>query len=131
VPRIQAILAISLLLVVGCASGLGRPVTSVEPTPDADGVQRVSVDLHSFYFHPNRIVVKSGRPVELTVHNRAVLVPHELEIDSPGLRLELKKWGFGSARARFTAPQPGEYRFACHVDGHAKKGMAGTLVVVP
>jgi uncharacterized cupredoxin-like copper-binding protein len=131
VQRIQAAGMIALLTIGGCASGLGRPTTSVEATPDADGVQRVSVSMHSFYFEPNRIVVKTGQPVELTVRNRAVLVPHELEIDDPALHVELKKWGFGSARARFTAPKPGEYHFMCHVDGHMRKGMTGTLVVVP
>jgi uncharacterized cupredoxin-like copper-binding protein len=129
--RIQAVALVSALLLGGCASGLGRPVTSVEATPGADGVQHVTVNMHSFYFEPNRIVVRAGQPVELRVRNRAVVVPHELEIEDPALHVELKKWGFGSARARFTAPQPGEYRFMCHVDGHAKKGMAGTLVVVP
>ena len=129
-PRVQAAGLVFLLAALcGCASGLGRPVTRVEAVPDADGVQRVTVDMHSFYFEPNRIVVRAGRPVELRVRNRALVVPHELSIDE--LNVEVEKWGPGSARARFTAPKPGEYTFMCHVDGHMKKGMTGTLVVVP
>ena len=37
----------------------------------------------------------------------------------------------GQKRVRFTATEPGEYEFYCHVDSHAKKGMKGTFVVVP
>ena len=49
--RIQAFAMIALPLICGCASGLARPVTSVEAVPDPDGVQRVSVSMHSFYFN--------------------------------------------------------------------------------
>ena len=119
------------VLSCGCASGIGRPVHSVEAVPDAAGVQRVDVDMHSFYFEPNRIVVHSGRPVDLTIRNRSVVVPHNFSINDPALKIDADKWGFGANHVRFTAPAPGEYRFSCHVDEHGKKGMVGTLVVVP
>jgi len=35
----------------------------------------------------------------------------------------------GTKHARFTPTKAGEYEFFCHVDGHAKKGMKGTIVV--
>ncbi len=120
-----------LLAATGCASGLNRPVVTAEPVPDARGVQRVDVDLHSFYFEPNRIVVRSGRPVELVLHNRSILVPHNLTVVDSTLSLDGSVWGFGTRRLRFTPEQPGEYPFFCHVDGHSRKGMRGTLVVLP
>ena len=130
--RTPVAVAIVALLLGGCASGLGRPVSSIEATADARGVQRVDVNMHSFYFEPNRIVVHTGRPVELTLHNRAIVVPHNFSIHDPALHVDVDKWGFGTAHARFTAPAPGEYKFFCHVDSHGKKkGMVGTLVVVP
>jgi plastocyanin len=120
------------LLSCGCASGLKRPLSSVDARTDANGVQLVDVDLHSYYFEPNRIVVKSGRPVDLTLRNRSFIVPHNFSIHDPALTVDVNKWGPGAAHARFTAPAPGEYRFFCDVDAHGKKkGMAGTLVVVP
>ena len=128
--RAPATIVLSLFL-AGCASGLNRPVVSVDAQPDAQGVQQVDVDLHSFYFKPNRIVVHAGRPVDLTIRNRSIFVPHNFSIHGEGLMVEVDKWGLGSAHARFTAPQPGEYKFFCHVDEHGKKGMTGTIVVVP
>jgi plastocyanin len=121
----------ALLLLVGCTSGLRRPVTSLDAVTDAQGVQRVNVGMHSFYFQPNRIVVHTGRPVELIVRNHALIVPHNFTVADSALSVSVDKWGPGSARVRFTPTVPGEYRFFCHVDGHAKKGMTGTLVVIP
>ena len=126
-PVVTVLLAV---LLIGCASGLHPPVVSVQATPDAQGVQRVDVELHSFYFKPNRIVVHSGRPVELTIRNRSIIVPHSFTIADSALAVDVSKWGVGAHRVRFTAPGPGEYRFFCHVDSHGKKGMTGTLVVV-
>ncbi len=129
--RLSLLLAVPVLLLAGCASGLKRPVDSVDAVTDARGVQRVEVDLHSFYFKPNRIVVHAGRPVELTVRNRSLLVPHNLTVADSALSFSVDKWGPGSAHVRFTPQAPGEYEFFCHEDHHAKKGMKGTLVVVP
>jgi plastocyanin len=122
---------IALVLLAGCTSGLKRPLTSAEAVTDAHGVQRIEVGMHSFYFQPSRIVVHSGRPVELIVRNRALVVPHNFTIADSALSVSVDKWGPGQSRVRFTPTVPGEYRFFCHVDGHAKKGMTGTLVVLP
>lgn len=119
-----------LLLLAGCTSGLKRPVVTAEIQPDAGGVQRVVVNLHSFYFEPNRIVVHAGHPVELVLKNRAKLVPHNFTIASPALTLNKGAW-LRTGHLRFTPASPDTYTFFCHVDGHAKKGMTGTLVVLP
>ena len=119
------------LLLLGCASGLNRPVASAAAVTGADGVQRIDVDLHSFYFEPNRIVVHAGRPVELALHNRSMVVPHNFTIVDSLLSVSVDKWGPGTGHVRFTPATTGEYEFFCHVHGHAKKGMTGTLVVEP
>ena len=125
------LLAALLVLSAGCASGLHRPVSSVEAVTDREGVQRVDVDLHSFYFEPNRIVVHAGLPVELVLRNRALVVPHNFTVRDSSLAVSVDKWGPGSARVRFTPRTPGEYGFYCDEHGHAAKGMTGTLVVLP
>ncbi|HET6350488.1 MAG TPA: cupredoxin domain-containing protein [Candidatus Krumholzibacteria bacterium] len=117
-------------LLIACTSGLDRPVDSVDAKVDADGVQRVKVDMHSYYFEPNRIVVKAGTPVDLELHNCSHIVPHNLTISGPDLNASDSKWGWGTGHVRFTPTKAGEYRFFCHKDGHEKKGMVGTLVVV-
>ena len=120
-------------VVTGCASGLNRPVREVTATIRSDHVQRVTVTTHSFWFDPNRIVVKRGIPVDLTVRNGAFLVPHDFscEAKDAGIEVDQKVGMFhGSKTLRFTPTRAGEYHFHCDVDGHAKKGMMGTLVVV-
>jgi plastocyanin len=116
---------------VACTSGTERPVVSFEAKPDTDGVQRVNLDMHSYYFEPNRIVVHTGQPVEIKLHNSSHIVPHNFSLSSGELNVSESKWGWGSDHVRFMAPAPGEYRFFCHKGSHEKKGMTGTLVVVP
>ena len=125
-------LAIAAVL-AGCASGLNRPVREVTATMGTDQVQRLTVTTHSFYFEPNRMVVKRGIPVELTVKNGALFVPHDFSCEAKDAGIEVDQpvgMFHGSKTVRFTATRKGEYPFHCDVDGHAKKGMMGTLVVV-
>lgn len=127
--------AIAIAIAIsGCSSGIGKPVRELKVTPDADGVQRVRVVAHSFWFEPNRIVVKAGVPVEFHVKNGGPFVPHNLTCDAPEAGIHLDE-GLGmfwdGETARFTPTKPGEYPFYCDKDSHAKKGMKGTLVVVP
>jgi plastocyanin len=120
-----------LLLAQGCgSSGLNRPVASVTATPNAKGVQVVEVKMHSYYFEPNRIVVKAGQPVDLVLKNKTKFYPHNFTIADSALSMSESAW-LGTDHLRFTPTVPGEYEFFCHVDHHSKKGMTGTLVVTP
>jgi plastocyanin len=126
--------AVALALVAGCSSsGLERPVHEVTAKPDADGVQRVRIEAHSYYFEPNRVVVKKGVPVELTIKNDTFGVPHNMTSFDNDAGIEVSEnlnMFRGQKHARFTPTKAGEYEFYCHVGSHAKKGMKGTLVVV-
>lgn len=121
-------------LIAGCSSGVGRPVQEIKVVPDADGVQRVRIVAHSFWFEPNRVVVKAGSPVELTVKNGGPFIPHNLTCVAPQAGIQLDS-GLGlfwdGETARFTPTKPGEYPFFCDKDAHSKKGMTGTIVVLP
>ena len=129
--RFSAIAALALLVAASCSSGLRRPVASVDVQPDPQGVQRVEVAFHSFYFEPNRIVVHANKPVELVFKNHSWFVPHNFTIIDPDAAVNRSLGPFGHHVVRLTPTRPGEYEFFCHVDGHAKKGMKGTLVVEP
>ena len=125
--------AVLVALAAGCSSGLKRPVREVTAVVGADSVQHVRVVAHSFWFEPNRIVVKAGKPVELRIKNAAFMVPHNLTCIAPEAGVEISQdLGMfrGAKTVRFTPTAPGEYHFSCHVGSHAKKGMTGTLVVV-
>ncbi len=129
--RTPFVLAAGVVLVLcGCTSGLQRPLAGVELQPDAQGVQRVVVHMHSYYFEPNRIVVRAGHPVELVLKNSAGLIPHNFTIADSAISVSASAW-LGTGHVRFTPEVPGTYEFFCHVDHHAKKGMTGSLVVLP
>ncbi len=122
-------------LAAGCGtSGSKLSVSEMTARTNAAGVQVVDVDVHSFYFKPNRIVVKSGVPVDLTLHFKSLFVPHNFTCVEGDAGIEVSKSaGFLSfhrtKHASFTPTKRGEYQFFCHVDGHHKKGMEGTIVV--
>ena len=86
VPMLVVSLA---LLAAGCSSGNGRPVQEVKVVPDASGVQKVEVVAHSFWFEPNRIVVKANQPVELHVKNGGPFIPHNLTCEAPEAGIEV------------------------------------------
>jgi plastocyanin len=101
---------------------------------DASGVQTVDVDAHSFYFKPNRVVVDRGKPVDLVIHFKSWFAPHNFTCvdQDAGISASISAgaMSFGKTRhVKFTPTKSGEYEFFCHVDGHAKKGMKGTIVV--
>jgi len=121
------------MLAASCASGLKKPVHEVTATTGADSVQHITVVAHSFWFDPNRVVVKRGIPVELTLKNGGMFVPHGFDCmaKDAGIELGVGAGMFrGSGMVKFTPTQAGEFEFHCGVDGHAKKGMTGKLVVV-
>jgi plastocyanin len=131
----RSIAIVTAVLCAGCgSSGLNRPVEEVTAQPGKDGVQHVKIVAHSYYFSPNRVVVKAGTPVELTIKNAAFGVPHNLTCFEQDAGIELSEnlsMFRGQKVAKFTPTTPGEYEFYCHVGSHAKKGMKGTLVVAP
>ncbi len=126
---------VSAIFAAGCGkSGTNLPVSEMTARTDAHGVQAVDVDVHSFYFKPNRIVVEVGKPVDVTLHFKSFFTPHNFTcIDADAGISASAGAGFMSFRktkhVRFTPTKAGEYEFFCHVDGHAKKGMKGAIVV--
>lgn len=117
----------------GCTtSGRTRPETAVEAELQ-DGVQRATVALHSFYFEPNRVVVRVGVPVELTLQSKAVVVPHNFTLRAPEAGIDVDQDVgaiFGTRRVvRFTPTRAGEYPFLCGKGSHMAKGMTGVLEV--
>jgi plastocyanin len=123
----------AVLALCGCSSGLDKPVHEVTATM-TDTLQRVRIVAHTYWFDPNRVVLKAGREVELTVKNGAFMVPHNLTCFEKDAGIEVSAdlgMFHGSKKVKFTPTQPGEYEFFCHVDSHSKHGMKGTFVVVP
>lgn len=125
----------AVLTAAGCGtSGSKVPVTEVTAKPDASGVQVVTIEAHSYYFKPSRVVVQAGKPVDLTIKFKSFFTPHNMTCMSQEAGIQIdKSAGFMSfkktKRMRFTPTKPGEYPFHCGVGSHMMKGMTGTLVV--
>ncbi|MDP2057249.1 MAG: hypothetical protein Q8K35_05775, partial [Thiobacillus sp.] len=49
----------------------------------ADGMQHVRIEGGAYFFKPNRVIVKSNVPVELTVSVSRSLIPHSFVIQAP------------------------------------------------
>jgi plastocyanin len=133
-PRFPVILCLlaSLALASGCGtSGSKLAVTEVTARPNAAGVQTATIEVHSYFFKPSRVVVKAGTPVELILKGKNYLVPHNFTCVYPeaGIQVNQGVKLHKTKRIRFTPTTPGEYEFFCHVGSHSKKGMRGTLVV--
>lgn len=130
-----ALVVIAMAAAAGCGtSGSKIGVREATAHMDTDGVQRVDVNVHSFYFDPNRITVESGKPVDLELHFKPIFTPHNMTCDAPEAGIQIDRSvgiiSFNHTKhVRFTPTKAGEYPFYCGVGGHMKKGMTGTIVV--
>jgi len=128
--------ALFLVALFAASSAFAQePASPVKP--DADGVQRVRIMSGSYFFKPDRIVVKVNVPVELLVSRESGITPHNfvLRAEEAGVTVE-EDLGTEPKKIAFTAKKPGKYPFYCSkklpfVAGHREKGMEGTLEVVP
>jgi plastocyanin len=137
--RSTGLLALLLLTALPLVNGCGKagtklPVSEMTARTNSQGIQVVDVDVHSFYFKPNRIVVEVDKPVDVVLHFKSLFVPHNFTCVDPDAGISASVGaGFMSfhrtKHARFTPTKRGEYEFFCHVKGHHEKGMEGTIVV--
>lgn len=127
----------TLLMLAACATTPPSTLpTSKRAVVGADGAQHVDIVGGSYWFRPDRVVVKAGTPVVLAVKKLPGVVPHRFVIKEPqagisvdmGLSTEPKT-------VRFTPTRAGDYAFYCDedslFDNHRDKGMHGVLEVVP
>jgi plastocyanin len=125
------------LLVLGpiitCAAA--EPVAFEVPV-DSDGIQRAVVEADSYEFSPRHLVVRAGKPVELTVKSVTVLVPHNFLIDDPksGLAVREEISAGQTVKITFTPTVPGSFAIYCDkkllfFKSHREKGMEGVLEV--
>lgn len=108
--------------------------TAVSTGPEA---QKIEIIVDSYSFEPDRITVTEGRPVELMLRSVTSMIPHNFTIDDPssGLDIDVDVPSGEDVTATFTPVKTGEFKFYCDKKGifgsHIKKGMEGTIVVLP
>lgn len=102
-----------------------------------DGVQRVEMIAGSYFFDPNRLVVKVNVPVEIKITKQAGLVPHDIIFKAPEAGIDVsEELGTDPRVIKFTPTKTGEYPFYCDkglpfVKSHRERGMEGVLIVTP
>jgi len=104
---------VALAAIAGCSSGLNKPVKEVTAAV-TDSVQRVTIKAHTYWFDPNRVVLKAGKEVELKVKNGSFFVPHNLTCFEKDAGIEVSAnvgMFWGGKTVKFTPTQPGEYEF--------------------
>jgi len=127
---------IGLLILLPVIDYAAADPFAVEVPLSTDGVQRASVESDSYSFIPGHLVVKAGKPVELTFKSVTWLVPHNLVIDDPrsGLTIREEIPAGGSVTVKFTPAVAGTFAIYCDkkllfFKSHREKGMEGTLEV--
>ena len=136
----ESCLTVSVCVCLAIAMS-GPPLLAENPfavdVPTApDGVQRAVVEADSYDFAPRHLVVRAGRPVELTFKSLTWLVPHNVIIDDPrsGLAIREAIPAGESVTVRFTPMVPGTFAIYCDkklpfFKSHREKGMEGVLEV--
>ena len=128
--------AAALLLAGAIGPAFGESGTPVEVEIAPDGVQRVSITMDSYSYTPNHLVVRVGKPVELTLTSVTILTPHNFVLKEPaaGLTVEQDVGAGKTATVRFTPTELGVFTFYCDKKllffaSHREKGMEGRLEV--
>jgi plastocyanin len=104
---------------------------------DQDGVQGVQMVGGSYFFDPNRVVVKVNVPVEITIRKEPGVTPHDIMLKAPEAGINFSEdIGTEPVVIKFTPTKTGEYSFYCgkkfpFVKSHRERGMEGVLVVTP
>ena len=127
----------ALLLLGACAS---RPPErlpeTATATTDQEGVQHATIVGGSYWFRPERVSVKMGKPVELAVSKTSGLIPHSFVMDAPQANIKVDVALETEPRiVRFVPTRVGSYAYYCDrkglVESHRDRGMVGVLEVTP
>lgn len=135
-PKIAlALLALALLL-GACSKSSGTLGEAGDPDEVDRTVELTTSD--ELRFSPSEIEVKAGETIQFTVTNEAGS-PHEFVIGpthehTAGMQhMDANATGEiqpgESASVVWYFPDAGEVAFACHIAGHDKAGMTGTITV--
>lgn len=114
--KLTLLFGVAMLGLAGCAG-----TDALDPAPpeecgmiSADGVQHVDLWSKTWAFHPNRIILVVGRPVELVLRRAPHGTRHNFVIDAPGAGITANIPVTDEPRVlRFTPTEPGLYHFYC------------------
>ena len=109
---------------------------AAEPSPADKTPARITLNAGSYFFKPDRITVKVGTPVELTIVKESGMTPHNFIIKAPEAGIDVEKdLGSDPVVITFTPKAAGKFPFYCgkkppFFASHRERGMEGVLEVV-
>lgn len=140
-PAGAAALAVAALVLGGCGEDRGESAstettapplaTEPRPAPPEAPPARVRVRESEYRIDPAQIRVDRPATLDIRVRN-AGSERHALAVEAPAGEVRTRVLAAGDAEAlRVELDRPGRYRWYCPVDGHARRGMRGTIAVAP
>jgi len=126
---------VGMALFLTCAVLASNPMATAAAGTD---IQKFTIHLGDYRFHPDAIEVVAGRPVELTLVNDDKITPHNFTLKEPnaGIDLDAAISAGKSTMLNFTPQTAGSYVFYCNkkllfLKSHRDRGMEGKLTVRP
>lgn len=138
-PARAAAFATAALALGGCGEDRGgatstdttaAPARPAQPPPRVEApAAEVRVRLDEHRLDPAQIRVDRPATLEIEVRNRGRR-RHALDVDDGGTGARTRTLDPGESQVlRVELAEPGRYRWHCPVDGHAKRGMRGSIAV--
>src|SRR5689334_20531560 len=85
-----------------------------EPSPADKTPTRITLNAGGYFFRPDRITVKVGTPVELTVVKESGITPHNFILKAPEAGIDIEKeLGSDPVLITFTPTAAGKFPFYC------------------
>jgi plastocyanin len=139
--------SLALVAVIATGSAFGRTTSPSKPTPVGPGDITVEVSIRHSRFSPGHLAVRPGTTITFVVHNDdpighefiigddAVHRRHEAGTEPvhPPRPGEVSIPALSTAETTFTfegTTGAGSVLYACHLPGHFRYGMSGTVDVV-
>jgi len=132
----KTVLLFALLLLLPAAAFSGDESKAYTATVAADGKEHITITGGSYFFRPDKIVVKVNVPVELTVVAEPSIIPHDFVLKDAAASIDISTHISTVPKTfEFTPTKAGEYKFYCDkkflfFKSHREHGMEGTLKVV-
>jgi uncharacterized cupredoxin-like copper-binding protein len=137
---------LALLGGISLSLGLAGIAAAWVRAPGLDqAATRAEIDIHFSTFSPTEVVATAGVPIRVTLVNTDP-IDHEWLVGDEAFHerhrtgteahhgarpTEVSLPAGSTVTTTVTFPEPGEYKYICHLPGHEAYGMVGVLRVVP
>lgn len=132
----KTLLLLAVLLILPALSFSDNTGKAYTATVAADGKEHIRITGGSYFFRPDKIVVKVNVPVELTIVAEPSFISHNFVLKDTLAGIDISTSISTVPKIlEFTPTRAGEYKFYCDkrflfFKSHREHGMEGTLKVV-